>query len=229
MDVAVREVAALGLDPEKFRAFYEEALPGIYGYFLHRCGGSVPVAEDLTQETFLASVDELKRGRRPEAPIPWIYGIARHKLLDHYRMQARAEQPLADAALALDDSAFPGQDKGEEPDEGEVGRCSRRRDVRVPGRPEVPARPRGATCPSPPRAMLRPTPSPRASPSREFPALDARRWRGDSEFDERLLLRGRLPVAARDRDRNGYPGYKGGPQGGHRLQGVCFQENQSPR
>ena len=39
-----------------------------------------------------------EEGRHPEAPIPWIYGIARHKLLDHYRKQARAEQPLADAA-----------------------------------------------------------------------------------------------------------------------------------
>src|SRR5262245_17817341 len=112
MDVAVREVDALGVDPEKFGAFYEEALPRIYGYFLHRCGGSVPVAEDLTQETFLASVDELRKGRRPEAPIPWIYGIARHKLIDHYRKQARAEQPFAEAAVALDDLPFPDQDDG---------------------------------------------------------------------------------------------------------------------
>jgi RNA polymerase sigma-70 factor (ECF subfamily) len=112
MELAVREVETLGLDPGKFRAFYEDALPRIYGYFLHRCGGSVPVAEDLTQETFLASVDELRKGRRPEAPIPWIYGIARHKLLDHYRRQVRAEQPLADVELALDESPLPEQDDG---------------------------------------------------------------------------------------------------------------------
>ena len=112
MDVAVQEVAALGLDPEEFRAFYEEALPRVYGYFLHRCGGSVPLAEDLTQETFLASVDELKKGRRPETPMPWIYGIARHKLLDHYRKQARAEQPVAETGLGLEESAVPVQDDG---------------------------------------------------------------------------------------------------------------------
>src|SRR4026209_1971753 len=106
MDVAIREAEELGLDPEKIRAFYEGALPRIYGYFLHRCGGSVLVAEDLTQETFVASVGELKNGRRPESPIPWIYGIARHKLLDHYRKQTRAEQPLADAGIALEGSAF---------------------------------------------------------------------------------------------------------------------------
>jgi len=112
MELAVREVEALGLDPERFRAFYEDALPRIYGYFLHRCGGSVPVAEDLTQETFVASVHELRKGRRPQTPIPWIYGIARHKLLDHYRKQAKAEQPLADVELALEESALLVEDDG---------------------------------------------------------------------------------------------------------------------
>ena len=111
MELVVREVEALGLDPE-------------VSCLLRGCPAAdlrllppplwwvVPVAEDLTQETFLASVDELRKGRRPETPIPWIYGIARHKLLDHYRKQARAEQPLADADLALDKSAFAVQDDG---------------------------------------------------------------------------------------------------------------------
>ena len=89
MELAMEQAEALGLDPDRFRAFYEEALPKIYGYFLHRCGGSVPVAEDLTQETFLASVVELRKGRRPDQPLPWIFGIARHKLLDHYRRAQR--------------------------------------------------------------------------------------------------------------------------------------------
>jgi RNA polymerase sigma-70 factor (ECF subfamily) len=104
MEVAVREVEALGLDGDAFREFYEEALPRVYGYFLHRCGGSIPVAEDLTQETFLASIDELKKGRRVDAPIPWIYGIARHKLLDHYRRQAKTAH-VVDPGAEVDD--FP--------------------------------------------------------------------------------------------------------------------------
>jgi len=102
MEVAVREAEALGLDGDAYRAFYEEALPRVYGYLLHRCGGSIPVAEDLTQETFLASINELKKGRRVEAPIPWIYGIARHKLLDHYRKQARSER-VVDPGAEVDD------------------------------------------------------------------------------------------------------------------------------
>jgi RNA polymerase sigma-70 factor (ECF subfamily) len=96
MEVSAPAVeAALDTHPESFRAFYEEALPRIYGYFLHRCGGSAAVAEDLTQEAFLAAVAELKKGKRIEAPIAWIYGIARHKLVDHYRRQEREERSLS--------------------------------------------------------------------------------------------------------------------------------------
>ncbi len=84
-DVAER----LDLDAEGFRRFYEVALPRVFGYLVHRCG-SVALAEDLTQETFLAAVAELKKGRGVDAPLPWIFGIARHKLLDHYRREKRA-------------------------------------------------------------------------------------------------------------------------------------------
>jgi RNA polymerase sigma-70 factor, ECF subfamily len=92
--------APLRLDPESFRAFYDDALPRVYGYFLHRCGGSVTVAEDLTQDTFLAAVAELKKERRVKTPVAWIYGIARHKLLDHYRRQERDERSVRAAREA---------------------------------------------------------------------------------------------------------------------------------
>ena len=88
---ATRHVEANGLaDPERFRAFYADALPRVYGYLLHRCGGAAALAEDLTQETFLAAVAEIRRGRPVAAPVPWVLGIARHKLLDHLRRQRRA-------------------------------------------------------------------------------------------------------------------------------------------
>jgi RNA polymerase sigma-70 factor (ECF subfamily) len=92
----------LDTSADGFRAFYEDALPRVYGYFLHRCGGGVQVAEDLTQETFLAAVAELKKGKRVRNPIAWIYGIARHKLLDHYRTQERLERGLVLAGGADD-------------------------------------------------------------------------------------------------------------------------------
>jgi RNA polymerase sigma-70 factor, ECF subfamily len=103
MEVLVEDVE-FGLDAAGFRALYDDALPRIYGYFLHRVGGAAPVAEDLTQETFLAAVTELRRGRRPGTPLPWLFGIARHKLLDHYRRQRRADTPTALDAEAPDES-----------------------------------------------------------------------------------------------------------------------------
>lgn len=78
-------------------SMYDVALPEIYGYLLHRCG-SASVAEDLTSETFMAAVDAVQRGRVPNLTIAWLVGVARHKLVDHWRRQARDEAKLALAA-----------------------------------------------------------------------------------------------------------------------------------
>jgi RNA polymerase sigma-70 factor (ECF subfamily) len=69
---------------------YDQALPQVYGYLVARCGDRA-VAEDLTSETFLAVV-----GNRQDQPLTvgWLVGIARHKLMDHWRRQAREERLL---------------------------------------------------------------------------------------------------------------------------------------
>ena len=73
---------------------YDEALPRVYGYLLHRCGDE-GIAEDLTSETFLAAVDGLQRGQIPDLTVAWLVGVARHKLVDHWRGRARDERNLA--------------------------------------------------------------------------------------------------------------------------------------
>ncbi len=67
---------------------YDRALPEVYGYLIARCGDRA-VAEDLTSETFLAVA-----AGRPDAPLSvgWLIGVARHKLVDHWRRQARQER-----------------------------------------------------------------------------------------------------------------------------------------
>lgn len=100
MAYAVAEIHDLR-DPEMFGALYDEALPRIYGYFLRRCGGVAPLAEDLTQETFLAAVRQIKRGAAVDAPLPWLFGIARHTLVNHYRASLNG----ADRTLAWNDEA----------------------------------------------------------------------------------------------------------------------------
>lgn len=79
-------------DPAVFDAFYVDALPVVYGYFLRRTGGSAAVAEDLTQETFLAAMRQIGKGTGVDAPMPWLIGIARHRLIDHYRATAAEER-----------------------------------------------------------------------------------------------------------------------------------------
>lgn len=70
-------------------ALFDDALPRIYGYFIPRVGGRVAVAEDLTQETMLAAVRTDRGPEGPDSVMSWLYGIARHKLMDHYRKQER--------------------------------------------------------------------------------------------------------------------------------------------
>lgn len=86
--VAVPNRATLD-DSACFDAFFGAGLPRVYSYLLARSGGEPAVAEDLTQETFLAAVREIKRGRNPEQLLPWVMGIARHKLFDYYRATAK--------------------------------------------------------------------------------------------------------------------------------------------
>jgi RNA polymerase sigma-70 factor (ECF subfamily) len=84
---------------------YDDALPQVFGYVLHRCG-DVGVAEDVTAETFTAAVDAVRRDAVPDLTVAWLIGVARHKLADHWRRVAREERTLALAggdAPAVDD------------------------------------------------------------------------------------------------------------------------------
>jgi RNA polymerase sigma-70 factor (ECF subfamily) len=81
-------------------AVYDRALPQVYGYLLPRCA-SVAIAEDITAETFLAAVDALERGTAPHPTVAWLIGVARHKLVDHWRRAGRDERNLRVAAATM--------------------------------------------------------------------------------------------------------------------------------
>lgn len=87
---------------------YDRALPQVYGYLLSRCGRPA-LAEDLTAETFLAAVDAVHRAHAPALSIAWLIGVARHKLVDHWRRQARDDRSMS----ALVDEALPPADRWE--------------------------------------------------------------------------------------------------------------------
>lgn len=78
-------------------------------YFARRLGRDAADIEDLVQDALLAV--HLKRASydRRQPFTPWAYGVARYKLLDHFRrIGSRAETPLEDAdALFAADEATP--------------------------------------------------------------------------------------------------------------------------
>src|SRR5690348_8498194 len=72
-------------------AMYDRALPQVYGYLRTRVGSEAE-AEDITAETFLAAVQAIDRRAVPDLTVAWLIGVARHKLVDHWRRTAREAQ-----------------------------------------------------------------------------------------------------------------------------------------
>ena len=72
---------------------YDTSVGDVYGYLVTRCGQRA-VAEDLTAETFLAAADAVRRDRVATMSVPWLIGVARHKLVDHWRRLSREERSL---------------------------------------------------------------------------------------------------------------------------------------
>jgi RNA polymerase sigma-70 factor, ECF subfamily len=84
---------AVGPQGDALLRLYDASLGDVYGYLLRRCGSSA-VAEDLTSETFLAAVDAVQRDRVPSLTTAWLIGVARNKLVDHWRRAERSQRLL---------------------------------------------------------------------------------------------------------------------------------------
>lgn len=87
-------------------ALYDSALPQVYGYLLARCGRRA-LAEDLTGKTFLAAVAACRSGSVPEPSTGWLIGIARHKLVDHWRAAEREQRGLSAVDGLAEDTDEP--------------------------------------------------------------------------------------------------------------------------
>ena len=87
------EVASLST-PQGFREFYDAALPAVFSHLLRRCDGDRALAEDLTQETFLAAARQVRDGRADELSVAWLMTVAQNKFIDHVRRRRRDERNL---------------------------------------------------------------------------------------------------------------------------------------
>jgi RNA polymerase sigma-70 factor (ECF subfamily) len=106
MIVVVPSVAA-GDHGAALLDLYDEAVREVYGYLLSRCRNRT-VAEDVTSEVFMGAVDAVSRGRVDHVTTAWLIGIARHKLVDHWRRTERDQRRLA--AVADEPGAAPAAD-----------------------------------------------------------------------------------------------------------------------
>jgi RNA polymerase sigma-70 factor (ECF subfamily) len=106
--VAVPSVAA-GDHGAALLALYDDAVGEVYGYLLARCRNRT-TAEDVTSDVFMGAVDAVSRGRVETVTIAWLIGIARHKLVDHWRRVERDQRRLtavADEPGGTDDEDDP--------------------------------------------------------------------------------------------------------------------------
>jgi RNA polymerase sigma-70 factor (ECF subfamily) len=77
-------------DGARTRALIERLSPPLYRFFLAQVR-SRRHADDLLQETWLR-IHQARHTYRPGQPLlPWVYAIARHIRIDHYRRSLRSE------------------------------------------------------------------------------------------------------------------------------------------
>jgi RNA polymerase sigma-70 factor (ECF subfamily) len=87
-------------------ALYDDAVGEVFGYLLARCRNRT-VAEDVTSDVFMGAVDAVTTGHVDAVTTAWLIGIARHKLVDHWRRAEREQRRLSAVA---DESATAAED-----------------------------------------------------------------------------------------------------------------------
>jgi len=81
---------AIAGDEAAYRRFLSEVSTVVRGYVRRRVGRSSSVdAEDVLQEVLLALHLKRHTWRSDEALLPWVYAIARYKLIDAFRRRGQ--------------------------------------------------------------------------------------------------------------------------------------------
>jgi RNA polymerase sigma-70 factor (ECF subfamily) len=95
-EIALLEEASLikaaRSDPTVFNQLYLAHIRPIYRYIFCKVG-DVKQTEDLTAQVFLEALESLPRYHHDGYFAAWLFGIARHKVADHYRTR-HSELPI---------------------------------------------------------------------------------------------------------------------------------------
>ena len=107
MDTSEAELKALMLasldgDANAYRALLGDLRLRLAAYFHRRLRRDADDVEDLVQECLIAAHTRRETWDRNQALTPWVYAIARYKLIDHYRRTGRRVMvPLDDLPVEL--------------------------------------------------------------------------------------------------------------------------------
>ena len=93
--------AVVRKDRKASAEFVERFTDPVYAYLRQRFAPRTELADDLTQEVFLAALKGLPSYGGRSALKTWVLGIARHKVEDHYRAHLRRSETPDD----LDDES----------------------------------------------------------------------------------------------------------------------------
>jgi RNA polymerase sigma-70 factor (ECF subfamily) len=80
---------ALCADDRAFSDWYDGALPRVYGFVYGRTAGDAELAQDVTATAFLEALRARHTFDGRSDLVTWICSIARNRLIDHYRSEAR--------------------------------------------------------------------------------------------------------------------------------------------
>lgn len=92
---------ALSGDRVAFAELYRRYVVAIYDFCFYRLGNR-EAAEDATQAVFTRAIGGLADCRQPEAFRSWLFGIARHVVMDVYRANTRSSAAF-DLAEEIED------------------------------------------------------------------------------------------------------------------------------
>jgi RNA polymerase sigma-70 factor (ECF subfamily) len=101
------DLAAVIADDIAFRHWYDMTAPRVYAYLYSRTG-SVSVAEELTQETFIEVVRSPRTFDGRSDALPWVIGVARHRLSRYFRRakldEGRSTELVREVEIAGEDT-----------------------------------------------------------------------------------------------------------------------------
>src|SRR3989344_7804810 len=92
-------------DQDAFGRIYDHFADKIYRFIYFRVGHK-EVAEDVLSDTFVKSWQKINQINSPEALSGWLYQIAKHNIIDYYRLKKELV-PLGEVEEFLEDEVNP--------------------------------------------------------------------------------------------------------------------------